>query len=90
MIANGRQTVADICLQLGGSLEALPGLLGANAFASLTAIPAVGTVVNPPAVITADAAQVVRLLGGVTISTGSATTAAAIGTAAIGSSFIIT
>jgi hypothetical protein len=77
MIANGRQTVADICLQLGGSLEALPGLLGANAFASLTAIPA-------------DAAQVVRLLGGVTISTGSATTAAAIGTAAIGSTFIIT
>lgn len=92
MIANGRQTVADICLQLGGGLEALPGLLAANGFASLTEIPAAGTVVNPPAAITADAAQVVRLLSGITIATwetSSTYTPPAIGTAAIGSTFII-
>ena len=86
--ADGRQSVQDLCLQLGGGLDALPALLAANGFTSLTQAPAAGTTVNAPAAISAEAAQVLRHLGRVsTLEAGG--TVASIGTAVIGSTFII-
>jgi hypothetical protein len=88
IITNGRQSVQDLCLQLGGGLDALPALLAANNLTSLTEAPADGVAVKAPAAISAEAAQVVRLLGQIA-TLEDAAAAPSIGTAAIGSTFII-